>query len=1330
MSWRVAATVVATAAAAGVAYVFFVAAGSQAWVDNANIVGGVAGALSLVVSIVALAFPPALRRRRVEPEPAPAPAQFLAEQVRAYWTREAQTRGVMCDRPIAVRWRWGGPDIAVPPGEVRGLDVRDGRQPKCEEGLDSGQDLADGVITDLHDRIYLRLVRGGGHLVLIGDAGAGKTAAMILLLLEGLTRQAGDDGLPAPVLLPVGEWDPKTPLSVWAASRLVEDFPQLQALPGGEAAVVDLISARRLALFLDGFDEMPGDVQAAALRGIGKQAVDVAVVLTSRVAAYRRADAAGGLDSPAVVELLTPDTEERDRFLVRGSTAARSGWQAVVKHLNEHDSCQLAKALTTPLALSLARDGYAQRPESLLDLETTGTAEEIDESLLAQVMVHAYPAGQERQRERARYWLSWLARRMSEQRELRWWLIATWFPRWQLQFATGIVVAPLFALPVGAVVWWGYGSAAGLGAGLLAAIAGAVSVNVLSSVDPAMLRRPGVEPVGWSVRLPRMRWLSTPQRLARISAGITGGVLMGVACAWAVSLRSGSWSLPVVELFLAMGTLAGVGSLFELRTWQRPVSSGDDRTPMQTYRGDLRRTLLLSTGGVVIALLVATLQSWAYSQVAVAWGGSTATARAVHVAGAAVLIVLAVSAALSNGPGAGLKLALAGVVSTVQDWGQDRINLAAFLEQAATRNVLYRNGALYQFRHAALQSHLAGYHPAAPATHRPLPALPMPIPDNLAPAQIRTRAHQLVEAGDYEEALRWYLRLGSDDMDSSAYQDLGDLHWQRGERHVAEAAYWQAVECDLARADDEVWDTFVGQAGLKLQLLHKVNVDERLADSDRWDTAEAAAATAYALRVLGNIRAWHTDRVATVRTLRRSLQYRPEDPDTWRCLGDVYLDGKDHRQAQHCYRQALRYRPHDPLAHRGLGEALHRTGQDEQATVEDEAALTAARTAPKPLFSAWRRAQQMADRSTSPRVRLLHDHSRAAHVLGELLAIDGLFTEAAEQLNTACALYRVELEQRPGDGRHWQWYGDACRTLGVLSQGVFGDDWLADAAAAYTRAYECGVADPRMTARHASVCYLFGDVETAEALAGRALRAAPVAEGHCCLGDIHNERGELTAAETQYRAALSAGRTYAAAWQGLAATLFELHRTGEAVQAYRKALELEPRSSVTLLGLGEALLEDTEPDAATLDEAIGCLRAATTNDTKDAWFTDTVLATALQLAGQPAAAQEAALRLVPHPIDAVQQDPARLTTPGHLEKKAGGDRRRRFQRAQEAVAWHRVRTEPTVVQAWQALGAIRLLRGRARGALAVYESARRRFPDDPVLTSGEQATRERLRSRQ
>ena len=72
--------------------------------------------------------------------------------------------------------------------------------------------LGSGVVTRLHDEMYARLPHG--RLVLLGGPGAGKTAAMLLLMLAALDRRSsltnGDERgrVPVPVWLTLGGWDP------------------------------------------------------------------------------------------------------------------------------------------------------------------------------------------------------------------------------------------------------------------------------------------------------------------------------------------------------------------------------------------------------------------------------------------------------------------------------------------------------------------------------------------------------------------------------------------------------------------------------------------------------------------------------------------------------------------------------------------------------------------------------------------------------------------------------------------------------------------------------------------------------------------------------------------------------------------------------------------------------------------------------------------------------------------------------------------------------------------------------------------------------------------
>src|SRR5580700_6327033 len=87
-------------------------------------------------------------------------ADRLADLTVSRWRRVAAERRIT-PAPIPVQW-----------------------QRPCSQGRLPGS----GLVTELHDGVYVP--QGGGRLVVLGGAGAGKTSAMILLLLAVLDGRA------------------------------------------------------------------------------------------------------------------------------------------------------------------------------------------------------------------------------------------------------------------------------------------------------------------------------------------------------------------------------------------------------------------------------------------------------------------------------------------------------------------------------------------------------------------------------------------------------------------------------------------------------------------------------------------------------------------------------------------------------------------------------------------------------------------------------------------------------------------------------------------------------------------------------------------------------------------------------------------------------------------------------------------------------------------------------------------------------------------------------------------------------------------------------------
>jgi hypothetical protein len=253
--------------------------------------------------------------------------------------------------------------------------------------------------TCLHEEVYQRLPHR--LLVILGDPGAGKTAAMILLLLAALDHRSQLTGeqrrrTPVPVWLTLGGWNPATtPLREWARETLNRDHPYLRAAEHGPDAAGHLLRAGRVALFLDGLDEMPEDFRGRALDRLRDEAAGLWVVITSRTGQYREAIATGQLDNAAVIELRPVRARAAADYLLHGQTGPQhTHWQQVCAYLSEHPDSVPARTLNTPLTLSLARETYQHDdPTALIDASYR-IDEQLRADLLARVLLAAYPTGQ------------------------------------------------------------------------------------------------------------------------------------------------------------------------------------------------------------------------------------------------------------------------------------------------------------------------------------------------------------------------------------------------------------------------------------------------------------------------------------------------------------------------------------------------------------------------------------------------------------------------------------------------------------------------------------------------------------------------------------------------------------------------------------------------------------------------------------------------------------------------------------------------------------------------------------------------------------------------
>ena len=315
--------------------------------------------------------------------------------------------------------------------------------------------LIAGVVTRLHDELYTRLPHG--RLVLTGAGGAGKTGAMILLLLAALEHRltvAPDQRgqVPVPVWLTMGGWNPHAQsLSEWASATMYRDHPYLRAPEFGPDAAAGLLNSGRVALFLDGLDEIAPEVRIRALQQVEAAAAGLRVVLTSRPEEYQQASACGRWHNVAEVMLRPVEPVTARAYLLADQHGAqRECWAQVGTFLLAQPDSVAARVLNTPLTLSLARDAYRHADPRVL---TEFTDEQtLRGHLIKRSLTVAYP--DERERNHATYWLGWITHHMgSDQRDVAWWQLSAWANQSRLRLTTillvGTITIPILTLVTG-----------------------------------------------------------------------------------------------------------------------------------------------------------------------------------------------------------------------------------------------------------------------------------------------------------------------------------------------------------------------------------------------------------------------------------------------------------------------------------------------------------------------------------------------------------------------------------------------------------------------------------------------------------------------------------------------------------------------------------------------------------------------------------------------------------------------------------------------------------------------------------------------------------------
>lgn len=234
-------------------------------------------------------------------------ADLFAHRLLEEWTRKAGERHYTTHPMVRISWRLR--ELAT---TAAGVDLLRDTRPAPMPASAMGQALAHGASRPMDsgttEKLYYLYAHPDVSKILIwGKKGSGKTVALILLLIKALEirRRASDPDerleIPTPVFIAMSQWDPvRYSLQDWSIRVVQREYGSIQAGSTPGSLFPTLLREGRIALFLDGLDEMPRHFWSAAASRIA-EATTQRIVLTSRLEALENANIpfCGGCDAAA-----------------------------------------------------------------------------------------------------------------------------------------------------------------------------------------------------------------------------------------------------------------------------------------------------------------------------------------------------------------------------------------------------------------------------------------------------------------------------------------------------------------------------------------------------------------------------------------------------------------------------------------------------------------------------------------------------------------------------------------------------------------------------------------------------------------------------------------------------------------------------------------------------------------------------------------------------------------------------------------------------------------------------------------------------------------------
>lgn len=448
----------------------------------------------------------------------------MIQKVRAVWVR-----GVLKQSLLGASF--------IPLGLDERQDAVAGRKP--HQVVSPPRPLATSTtITEVYDQT-------GGELLILGDAGSGKTTILLELGRNLLDRAERDESLPIPVVFLLCSWSEKQlPLEEWFIEQLSSQYQVPRPL--GE------LWARNEMLLplLDGLDEVTPNVRSACVTAINAYKEEhglTSLVVCCRLTDYLLTPSRVVLHSAVVLRPLTaPQIEAYLR-----STGEKF---AVILRTLQMDPV-LQKLVTTPLMLSIIKLAYQEKsPEELLAISSSAGRYRRILSTYVEQMLQRRPTADQNAPQQVIRWLTNLAHQMQHHNQRIFYIDYVqpdWIPgrvwpflyRWKAVLLPGALIGALVGL-LSNVLLFHTGSIESI---FIDTVYGTVMGYLLSG-------RGGQQPPeGLSSSSARLRRTLLDSLQAVLFVGLVTGFWMGQADGWRAGLANGIFlgalSIPLRHLF-------------------------------------------------------------------------------------------------------------------------------------------------------------------------------------------------------------------------------------------------------------------------------------------------------------------------------------------------------------------------------------------------------------------------------------------------------------------------------------------------------------------------------------------------------------------------------------------------------------------------------------------------------------------------------------------------------------------------------------------------------------------------------------------------------------